>query len=338
MKPGSRGPTAREMEPLLLLSDVSVTYPQPHGAAQGGSAEGLRAVDGVSLKVWEGELVALVGESGCGKTTVARAALRLGVPVDGSVKLDGVEISGLSRRRLRALRRSMQMVFQDPYESLDPRFTVKRTLEEPLRINRIVRSRERTSRCLSAMERVGLTPGELYLNRYGHELSGGQRQRLAIAASLVTSPRLLVADEPVSMLDVSVRIGVLKLLNDLRKTEKLAILMITHDLATAASFADRIAVMYAGRVVEEGPSHDVVSAPQHPYTKALVAVVPSCDRSETDERRILEGEPPNLRRLPSGCRFSPRCPIAQKECSQQDPELRQVGPEPGRHVACLLSQ
>jgi peptide/nickel transport system ATP-binding protein len=249
--------------------------------------------------------------------------LRLIETTGGSVKFEGSDITGLSRRSLRPLRKRMQIIYQDPYESLDPRFRVRQTVEEPLVIHRVGGPKSgRRNRVADALERAGLTPPELYMDRYPHELSGGQRQRVAIAASLVLEPDLLVADEPVSMLDVSVRAGILSLLDDLRSAGDMAILMITHDLSTAAHFADRIAVMYLGRIVEQGPSKEIVHNPQHPYTKALLSVVPKRDPRDRAPMQILRGETPNPVSIPSGCRFHPRCPLAQEECRSIDPELR----------------
>ena len=331
-----------EVVPLLEIDDLVVRYPVPRGLI--GSLRrrpelAVHAVDGVSLVVQAGELVALVGESGCGKTTTAQAALRLVDPVSGSVRFQGEDITRLSMRSLRPLRRRMQIVYQDPYESLDPRLRVRATVEEPLLIHRIGRSKaERVSLVHKALERAGLSPPELFLERFPHQLSGGQRQRVAIAAGLVLDPQLLVADEPVSMLDVSVRAGVLRLLEELKATG-LGILMITHDLSTAARFADRIAVMYLGRIVEEGPAVDVVGNPQHPYTKALLSVVPRRDPRMRRRPQILRGETPDAVRIPSGCRFHPRCPIAIDVCTTEDPLLRRTDStqSPRHRAACLLA-
>jgi oligopeptide/dipeptide ABC transporter ATP-binding protein len=331
-----------QVAPLLELDDLVVRYPVPRsliGSLRRRPELAVHAVDGVSLVVQAGELVALVGESGCGKTTTAQAALRLVDPVSGSVRFQGEDITRLSMRSLRPLRRRMQIVYQDPYESLDPRLRVRATVEEPLLIHRIGRSKaERASLVHKALERAGLSPPELFLERFPHQLSGGQRQRVAIAAGLVLDPQLLVADEPVSMLDVSVRAGVLRLLEELKATG-LGILMITHDLSTAARFADRIAVMYLGRIVEEGPAVDVVGNPQHPYTKALLSVVPRRDPRMRRRPQILRGETPDAVRIPSGCRFHPRCPIAIDVCTTEDPSLRRTdATQSSRHrAACLLA-
>ena len=293
-------------------------------------------MDGVSFTVGEGEMLALVGESGCGKTTTAQSVMRLVEPDAGTIRFRGQELIGLSNRALRPLRRQMQLIYQDPYESLDPRFRVRSTVEEPLLVHGVGSRPERRRLVEEALARAGLTPPELYVDRFPHELSGGQRQRVAIASSLVLDPELLVADEPVSMLDVSVRAGVLRLLDGLRQ-EGLGILMITHDLSTAAHFANRIAVMYLGRIVEEGPAREVVRNPQHPYTKALLSVVPKRDPHERSRPQILQGETPDPTHIPAGCRFHPRCPIAIPECKQVDPELRRTagGRSPEHTAACI---
>jgi len=300
----------------------------------------VRAVDGVSFELHRGEMLALVGESGCGKTTTVQTILRMIEPAGGTITLGGTDVTALSQRSMRPLRRRLQMIYQDPYESLDPRFKVRQTVEEPLRVHRMGGSgRTRRENVALALERAGLSPAELYADRYPHELSGGQRQRVAIAASLVLEPDLLLADEPVSMLDVSVRAGVLALLDGLRRDGHMGILMITHDLSTAAHFADRIAVMYLGRIVEQGPAHDVVRSPQHPYTRALLAVVPRRDPKERSKAHVLEGETPNPIDIPAGCRFAPRCPMAEARCGEVDPQLHQAlaSDTPGHDVACILA-
>jgi len=311
-------------EQLLTVTDLVVQF-------KAGRKRVVHAVDGVSLSVAAGEFVALVGESGCGKTTTAQAVMRMVESQSGSIRYRDQDITRASQREMGPIRREMQIIFQDPYESLDPRFRVRDTVAEPLEIHNID---NREARVLAALERAGLAPAELYLDRYPHELSGGQRQRVSIAAALALEPTLLLADEPVSMLDVSVRAGLLGLLDDLRKGG-LGILMITHDLSTAAHYADRICVMYLGRIVEEGPAHEVIRNPQHPYTQALVSVVPQPDPLRAMKPQILQGETPNPIDLPSGCRFHPRCPLAQDRCKSEDPQLRPAGTD-GQQAACVL--
>ena len=325
--------------PLLEVENLVTRFPVPRGfvgALARRPKRAVRAVDGVTFSLTEGEMLALVGESGSGKTTTAQTILRLVDADSGTIRFQGEDISNASGSRMRVLRRHAQLIFQDPYESLDPRFRVRDTVEEPLRVHGVAGGAdEREARVRDALTRAGLTPPELFLQRFPHELSGGQRQRVAIAASLVLDPKLLVADEPVSMLDVSVRAGILTLLDELRRSG-LGILMITHDLSTAAHFADRIAVMYLGRIVEEGPARDVVSDPKHPYTKALISVVPKRDPRTTTEPQILRGETPNPIAIPQGCRFNPRCPIAIPECRTVDPELRTPAGAAASHLAACI--
>jgi peptide/nickel transport system ATP-binding protein len=327
--------------PLLEVEGLVVRFPVHRGVAKTVARrpkQHVHAVSEVSFDVSRGEMVALVGESGCGKTTTAQALLQLVRPDEGTVRFDGIDVTALGSRELRRLRRRMQLIYQDPYESLDPRFRVEATVAEALVVHREGTREERRRRVVEALELAGLSPPELYLDRYPHELSGGQRQRVAIAASLALGPDLLVADEPVSMLDVSVRAGILTLLDELRD-RGLAVLMITHDLSTAARFADRICVMYLGRIVEEGPATEVIQNAQHPYTKALLSVVPRRDPRRRVHPQILRGETPNPISVPSGCRFHPRCPVAVAECRTVDPELRApAGAAGGGHrTACLLA-
>jgi len=371
---GPSEPPQVERPPLLQVRDLHTTYPIRRGligAIRRLPRQLVNAVDGVSFTLDKGEMVALVGESGCGKTSTAQTILRMvdstsgsilvasQLPLEdteegrrrsrarsekrtrkGQVVFDGraVDITKLEDKTMRPLRRQIQMIYQDPYESLDPRFRVGQAIEEPMLIHHVGKSDdERHEIVVSALVRAGLTPPELYIDRFPHELSGGQRQRAAIAASLVLDPELLVADEPVSMLDVSVRAGILTLLDGLRRSGKMGILMITHDLSTAAHFADRIAVMYLGRIVEQGPAKQVVRNPQHPYTKALLSVVPKRDPRDRTVPQILQGETPNPVNIPPGCRFHPRCPVAEARCKTIDPELHVVTPdEPEHEAACIL--
>ena len=327
--------------PLLEVRDLHTTYPIRRGmigAIRRRPHQWVSAVDGVSFSLDRGEMVALVGESGCGKTSTAQTMLRMVDSKSGSILVNGQDITKLEHKEMRPLRKSIQMIYQDPYESLDPRFRVGQAIEEPMLIHHVGDNDEKRHEIVvGAMVRAGLTPPELYIDRYPHELSGGQRQRAAIAASLVLDPELLVADEPVSMLDVSVRAGILTLLDGLRRTGKMGIVMITHDLSTAAHFADRIAVMYLGRIVEQGPAKQVVRNPQHPYTKALLSVVPKRDPRDRSVPQILQGETPNPVNIPPGCRFHPRCPVAEARCQTIDPQLHVVtSDEPEHEAACIL--
>lgn len=289
--------------PLLQVSDLHVSFAGRVGLGQGlfgKQASRARAVDGVSLELREGEVLALAGESGCGKTTTARAIMGLEKPGSGTILYQGEPIA----KDLRAYRRKVQMVFQDPTGALNPRQTIYESVAEALRIHRVPGDeREMVSRALS---RAGLRPPERFFLNYPHELSGGQRQRVVIAGALVLDPHMIVADEPVSNLDASVRGEILRLLLELRDTLGLTILVVTHDLGLAWTIADRVAVMYLGRIVEIGPAEEVLLRPRHPYTKALLDVVPEAGGID---RPILAGEPPDPTRIPDGCRFHPRCPL-----------------------------
>jgi len=312
----------------------------------------VHALDGVSFTVNQGEILALVGESGSGKTTVGMNVLGLQVPTHGRITFDGYDVADwaagrlksgekrdelgrLSRRKqILALRRRAQMVFQDPYESLNPRQTIWEIVVEPLEIHNLgLSADEKEARVRAALEDCGLAPAEHFWNRYPDELSGGQRQRVVVAGALVLEPELLVADEPVSMLDVSIRADILTLLGSLRKSRNITILYTTHDLATAGYFTDRMAVMYLGRVVELGPTVDVLKEPRHPYTQALVSVAPVPNPRKRRKRMILQGEVPNPIDVPSGCRFHPRCPIATDECKKTDPPYVEI--TPAHKAACL---
>jgi peptide/nickel transport system ATP-binding protein len=295
----------------------------------------VHAVDGVSFSITRGEILGLVGESGSGKTTTALCALGLIEPTEGEVLFNGQSVPAMVRSRdRRSLRQRMQLIFQDPYESLNPRQTVFATVAEPVEVHRLTRGREaKVERVKAALNAAGLKPPETFFKRYPEDLSGGQRQRVVIAGALVLDPELLVADEPVSMLDVSIRAEILNLLRQLRDERSITILYITHDLATAAYFTDRVAVMYLGKIVEIGPTKTVLSDPRHPYTEALLSVIPVPNPRRRRKRMILAGETPNPIDLPSGCRFHPRCPVSSDQCSQTEPELQIVGAD--HQVACL---
>jgi len=279
----------------------------------------VHAVDGVSLQLRHSEVIALVGESGCGKSTLALLLMGLEDPTEGTVIFEGRDITHLTDKERKSLRTKIQMVFQDPYESLNPTQTIKEIVTEPLQVHGIGNVTEREERVTKAMEDAGLKPAEVYLGRYPHELSGGQRQRVVIAAALVLEPEIILADEPVSMLDVSIRAEIINLLADLRIKRQIAVIFITHDLGSVGFFADRVAVMYLGRIVEIGTMLEVLENPQHPYTKALISVIPVPNPRLRHERIILQGETPNPIDLPSGCRFHPRCPVAFDTCKVSDP-------------------
>jgi oligopeptide/dipeptide ABC transporter ATP-binding protein len=331
------GTVARPGRPVVEVEQLVVQFRARRSVkdvVSGQPAPMVTAVDGLSLTLAAGELLALVGESGCGKTTTVSAILGLQPIRSGRIRLLGVNLLRSSARELRRLRRRAQMVFQDPYESLDPRQRVREIVAEPLLIHQVGKSRtERMDMVRLALQRVDLAPADAYIDRFPHELSGGQRQRVAIAAALVLNPEILITDEPVSMLDVSARAGILNLLDRLRN-EGLALLMITHDLSTAATYADRIAVMYLGRIVEEGRAASVINNPLHPYTQALVAAVPSRIPNRPPRFALASGEVSDPAHIPTGCRFHPRCPIAIDMCSHHDPELR---PVLGHQVACHLA-
>lgn len=295
----------------------------------------VHAVDDVDLQLHRGEVIALVGESGCGKSTLSLTLMGLEEATEGSIIFAGVDITHAGNQERKKFRQRIQMVFQDPYESLNPTQTIEEIVTEPLIVHGLTpKHDERRERVKRALEDSGLKPAEDYLHRFPHQLSGGQRQRVVIAGALVLEPHLLLADEPVSMLDVSIRAEIINLLADLRRSRGISVIFITHDLGTVGYFADRVAVMYLGRIVELGATQDVLKNPQHPYTKALLSVIPVPNPRLRKKRIILEGETPNPIELPSGCRFHPRCPVAMDVCKQSDPRLMSVSDS--HHAACLL--
>lgn len=292
----------------------------------------VQAVDNVSFTVKEGETLGLVGESGCGKTTVGRTMLRLIEPTSGEVEFGGVNILGLKGQELKGMRRNMQIIFQDPYASLDPRIPVGESIAEGLKIHGIGSGKERQEIVMDTLKKVGL---EFYhAHRYPHEFSGGQRQRIGIARALALQPQFIVADEPVSALDVSIQSQVLNILKDLQQEFNLTYLFIAHNLSVVEHISDRVAVMYLGKVVEVSDRGDLFRNPLHPYTQALMSAIPIPDPTIKRERIILQGDVPSPLNPPKGCRFHPRCPVAIDICSQQEPPLNEI--KPGHHAACWL--
>jgi len=323
----------RMIEPLLRVRNLVKHFP-----VQGGlfsrTVDRVHAVDGVSFEIAAGETLGLVGESGCGKSTTGRCILRLIEPTAGEVRFDGRDVMAADARGLRELSRGMQIIFQDPYASLNPRMTVGAIIGEALTIHKLARNvREYDERVVNLLETVGLHAD--YRSRYPHEFSGGQRQRIGIARALAVSPRLIVCDEPVSALDVSIQAQVINLLEDLQRQFGLAYLFIAHDLSVVEHISRRVAVMYLGRIVELASAHDLYATPRHPYTEALLSAVPVPDPTAKRQRIVLQGDVPNPIRPPAGCHFHPRCPHAMERCRSEAPLLREVAP--GHLAACHLN-
>ena len=315
---------------LLEVEDLKVYYPVRGGWFR--PKRYLRAVDGVSFSLEAGETLGLVGESGCGKSTLGRALVRLENPAGGRVMLDGRDMAALKGRELRRARKNFQMIFQDPYGSLNPRLTIFQALDEVLALHFRLNRAERLERAAALLERVGLTAEAL--NRYPHQFSGGQRQRIGIARALAAEPRFIVADEPVSALDVSVQASIINLLDDIRRETRTSFLFIAHDLAVVEHISSRILVMYLGHVVEEAPARELVGSPRHPYTQALLSAVPTLDVNGR-KRIVLPGDVPSPLSPPSGCPFHPRCPRSQPKCAAEAPPL--VSPDgSARRCACFF--
>lgn len=316
-------------QPLLELRDLHLHFPV-HGGPLSRRVGSVRAVDGVDLSVRSGEVLGLVGESGCGKTTLVNAILLLEKPTAGSVLFQGVDMARLNSRELRRMRQHLQVVFQDPFWSLDPRYLIRDVVGEPLQVHTKLTAAQRVARVEELLDLVGIPKDAVY--RYPHEFSGGMRQRIAIARALALQPRLVLLDEPTSAIDVMSQVQILMLLNDLKERFGLTYIVISHDLAVVNYMADTIAVMYLGKIVEYGPSEEVFADPQHPYTQALFDAIPDPQREGTDYLTSLRGSVPSAINPPSGCRFHPRCGVADDQCRSVEPRAIQM-PD-GRLVAC----
>jgi len=318
-------------EPLLSVRNLVKHFPVKKGLLQRTAGQ-VHAVDGISFDIAEGETLGLVGESGCGKSTAGKTILKLIEPTAGEIRVNGERIDGLSRREMRPFRRELQVVFQDPYSSLNPRLSIRDIIGEPLKNYGVAEGKALGERVETLAGKVGLRPDAL--NRYPHEFSGGQRQRIGIARALALNPGLIICDEPVSALDVSVQAQVINLLGDLQKEFGLSYLFIAHDIAVVEHISHRIAVMYLGKIVEIADRASLFARPQHPYTEALLSAVPVPDPDAAKKRIILRGDVPSPINPPSGCRFHTRCPYAFDRCSKEEPQLREI--LPGQHAACHL--
>lgn len=329
-----------DRKPIIEVKDLKVHFETKKSLIAdlfGKDKRVLKAVDGISFQIKEGEILSLVGESGCGKTTTGKAVLGLVRPTEGSVLFRGEGIGTYDKGSMKRFRRKAQMVFQDPYQSVNPREIVMDIVAEPLDVNHLVKSeKERTEKVIKALEQAGMIPAEDFLYRYPHELSGGQRQRVIIASSIIMEPDFLVADEPVSMLDASIRTEILKLMMDLREQRKLSYLFITHDLSLAWLVSDRIAIMYLGKIVEIGEANDIIHRGIHPYTKALTSIMPVPGVRRQKQRVILPGETPNPIEDIKGCKFRGRCHMAKAICEEQIPELLETGS--GHYTACHFAE
>jgi oligopeptide/dipeptide ABC transporter ATP-binding protein len=321
------------VEPLLQVDGLKVHFPVKKGLF-GRTTGHVFAVDGISLSLDKGETLGIVGESGCGKTTAGMAMLKLEEPTGGQVLFKGRDIAGMSRKALKVLRKDMQIIFQDPYSSLNPRMTLNRIIGDPMRIHQVYPKGEVDDRVAYLLDKVGLSPEQGF--RYPHEFSGGQRQRIGVARALSLNPSLIIGDEPVSALDVSIQAQIINLLIDLQQEFDLSYIIISHDLAVVEYICDRIAVMYMGKFVEFTTYERLYSDPKHPYTQALLSAIPEIGKMDRKKRVILKGDVPSPMNPPAGCRFHPRCPDAMNECSRTEPVL--TGITPGHHVACLLHQ
>ena len=295
------------------------------------------AVEDVSFSISRGKIFCVAGESGCGKTTLGKTILKLLQPDDGQIIFQGQDITRLKRDSMRMLRPKMQMIFQDPYESIDPRARIYDSVAEPLMVNHLVKDeKEKHNKVVQTLELAGLTPAENYLYKYPHNLSGGERQRVGIATALILDPEFIVADEPTSMLDVSVQANLLNLLQKLRREKNLTYLFITHDLSVAYAFSDCLAIMYLGKFVEVGPTAEVVMSPIHPYTKALISVVPGINLAKNNKPIVLPGETPNPENVPPGCRFHPRCYCKEERCTMEEPVMVEFTPQ--HYAACFVQE